>query len=114
MQLPSAKWTMSAIAMALPVASAALADTVTAKLPTVACYYHDFLYDRTGYDEKGRPTPELMALDTCKRIASGQKLELFKNQKYAPGGLRIVRIEGKLYFVRTNDIILGSSRTPKQ
>lgn len=113
MPMSGAKWAMSAIAVALPAAGAALADTVTVKLSSVACYYHDILYDRTGYDEDGRPTPELMALDTCKRIGSGQKLELFENQKYAPGGLRIVRIDGKLYFVRMKDIILGSKKNRK-
>ena len=80
------------------------AGTAVAKLDTVGCYYHDVLWDKTGYDKEGRPTPELLALDTCTGIASGQRLELFEHQNYAPGGLRIVRIAGKLYFVRMRDL----------
>lgn len=87
---------------ALPIQ--ALAATVTARLDTVGCYYHDVLWDKTGYDKDGRPTPELLALDTCTGIASGQKLELYEQQNYAPGGLKIVRIAGKLYFVRMRDL----------
>ncbi len=90
--------------VAFVLSGAAQAATVTAKLDTVGCYYHDVLWDKTGYDKEGRPTPELLALDTCTGIASGQKLELYERQNYAPGGLRIVRINGKLYFVRMRDI----------
>lgn len=82
----------------------AVADTVTAKLDSVACSYHDVLWDKTGYDKEGKPTPEMLALDICKGISSGQKLELFERQNYAPGGLRIVRIDSKLYFVRMRDL----------
>lgn len=85
-------------------------NTVTAKLATVGCTYHDVLWDRTGYDEAGRPTSEFLALDICRGIAQGQELELFENQLYAPGGLRIVRIEGKLYFVRVRDLEKENAR----
>ncbi len=80
------------------------AETVTAKLDTVGCYYHDVLWDRAGYDKEGRPTSELLALDTCIAIASGQQLQLYEHQNYAPGGLTIVRIDGRLYFVRRSDL----------
>ncbi len=92
------------IMIALLVPSFAAAETVTAKLDTVACHYHDVLWDKTGYDKEGRPTEALRGLDTCKSITSGQQLELFERQNYAPGGLKIVRIDGKLYFVRHKDV----------
>ena len=80
------------------------AETVTAKLDAVACHYHNLLWDKAGYDKNGNPKPELRSLDTCKSISSGQQLELFERQDYAPGGLKIVRIDGKLYFVRSKDL----------
>lgn len=84
--------------------TAAFAETVTARLDTVGCTYHDVLWDKTGYDKEGKPTSDMIALDICTGITTGQELELFENQKYAPGGLRIVRISGKLYFVRMRDL----------
>ena len=92
----------------------AAAETVTAKLDSVACSYHDVLWDKTGYDKEGRPTPEMLALDICKGIASGQQLELFERQNYAPGGLRIVRIDSKLYFVRMRDLEPAKKAATKQ
>ena len=80
------------------------AETVTARLDSVACSYHDVLWDKTGYDEEGRPTADMLALDVCQSIAGGQELELFEEQNYAPGGLKIVRIDGKLMFVRMRDL----------
>jgi len=81
-----------------------LKETVVAKLATVGCYYHDVLWDRTGYDKDGRPKADFIALDTCTGIAEGQEMELFENQLYAPNGLKIVRIQDKLYFVRGRDL----------
>ena len=92
----------------------AAAETVTAKLDSVACSYHDVLWDKTGYDKEGKPTPEMLALDICKGITSGQKLELFERQNYAPGGLRIVRIDSKLYFVRMRDLEPTNKAAAKQ
>ncbi len=88
----------------LPTSVGVAAEMVTAKLDAVACHYHDLLWDKSGFDKQGRPKPELRALDTCKEISSGQKLELYERQNYAPGGLKIVRIDGKLYFVRVKDL----------
>ena len=85
-------------------ASQALAETVTARLDTIGCTYHDVLWDKTGYDEQGKPTPEMIGLEICTGIEDGQKLELFEQQSYAPGGLKIVRIDEKLYFVRVRDV----------
>lgn len=82
----------------------AAADMVTAKSDTVGCAYHDVLWDETGYDKEGKPTPEMLALDVCTGITTGQELELFEHQNYAPGGLSIVRIDSKLYFVRMRDL----------
>ncbi len=82
----------------------AVAETVTARLDTVGCTYHDVLWDKTGYDKQGKPTPEMIALDICTGIENGQRLELFEQQVYAPGGLKIVRIDEKLYFVRVRDV----------
>ncbi len=79
-------------------------NAVIAKMPTIGCYYHDVLWDRTGYGKDGRPTPDFLALDTCTGIETGQKLELYEDQIYAPGGLKIVRIDDKLYFVRSRDV----------
>ena len=92
------------LCMFLLLPTGAAADMVTAKLDAVACHYHDLLWDKAGFDKQGRPKPELRALDTCKEISSGQKLELYERQNYAPGGLKIVRIDGKLYFVRVKDL----------
>ena len=92
------------LCMFLLLPTGAAADMVTAKLDAVACHYHDLLWDKAGFDKQGRPKPELRALDTCKEISSGQKLELYERQSYAPGGLKIVRIDGKLYFVRVKDL----------
>ena len=92
------------LALAVLVATPAGAETVTARLDTVGCTYHDVLWDKTGYDKEGKPTPEMLGLDICTGIQTGQKLELFEQQVYAPGGLKIVRIENKLYFVRVRDV----------
>ena len=91
------------ILLFFPVGAVA-AETVTARLDTVGCTYHDVLWDKTGYDEEGKPTADMIALDICTGISTGQELELFEDQVYAPGGLRIVRIGGKLYFVRMRDL----------
>ena len=79
------------------------AETITAYVNTVGCTYHDVLWDKTGYDEDGRPTSEMLALDVCTGITTGEKVNLFEQQLYAPGGLKIVRIKDKLYFVRARD-----------
>jgi len=79
-------------------------DSVFAKQPTIACYYHDVVWDRKGYGKDGSPTADFLALDTCEGIAFGQQLELYENQTYAPGGLKIVRIDDKLYFVQARHI----------
>lgn len=92
------------LAFTIVAAAPALAETVTARLDTVGCTYHDVLWDKTGYDKQGKPTPEMIALDICTGIQNGQKLELFEQQVYAPGGLKIVRIDTKLYFVRVRDV----------
>ncbi len=92
------------LALSFLAATPALAETVTARADTVGCTYHDVLWDKTGYDKAGKPTPEMLALDICTGIATGRKLELFENQAYAPGGLKIVRIDKKLYFVRVRDV----------
>lgn len=92
------------VLMAVMTSAPAWAETVTARLDTVGCTYHDVLWDKTGYDKEGKPTPEMIALDICTGIQTGQKLELFEQQVYAPGGLKIVRINQKLYFVRVRDV----------
>ncbi|MEM9356310.1 MAG: hypothetical protein AAGB04_08855 [Pseudomonadota bacterium] len=92
------------LAFILMASAPAVADTVTARLDTVGCTYHDVLWDKTGYDKQGKPTAEMIALDICTGIENGQKLELFEQQVYAPGGLKIVRIDEKLYFVRVRDV----------
>ena len=46
----------------------------------------------------------MIGLEICTGIEHGQKLELFEQQAYAPGGLKIVRIDEKLYFVRVRDV----------
>ena len=92
------------LALAILAGTPAMADVVTARLDTVGCTYHDVLWDKTGYDKEGKPTPEMIALDICTGIETGQKLELFEQQAYAPGGLKIVRIEKKLFFVRVRDV----------
>ena len=95
---------LAVIGVGFAASHGAVADTVTARLDSVACSYHDVLWDKTGYDKEGKPTPEMLALDICTGISSGQKLELFERQHYAPGGLKIVRIDSKLYFVRMRDL----------
>ncbi|MEM7749769.1 MAG: hypothetical protein AAF346_16075 [Pseudomonadota bacterium] len=92
------------LAFILLASAPAAAETVIARLDTVGCTYHDVLWDKTGYDKQGKPTPEMIALDICTGIENGQKLELFEQQVYAPGGLKIVRIDDKLYFVRVRDV----------
>ena len=89
-------------------------NVVFAKHPTIGCTYHDVLWDKTGYSGDGRPTSDFLALDTCTGIASGQKLELYENQIYAPGGLKVVRIDDKLYFVRSRDVQEKKSKVAVQ
>jgi hypothetical protein len=48
--------------------------------------------------------PAEWPLARCGRRPQHQKLELYEQQNYAPGGLKIVRIAGKLYFVRMRDL----------